>query len=75
MQTGDTMGREKTFNIRFSEDEWARLEKLCAFHGINAAALLRMLMKKEERELDARDPGWAPTKAGRKTASRKGRAS
>lgn len=71
MQTAD-MGREKTFNIRFSEEEWARLEKLCAFHGVNAAAVLRMLMKKEERELDARDPGWAPTKTARKAAKKGG---
>lgn len=71
MQTQATMGRDKLFNVRFSDDEWARLEKLCAFHGINAASLIRMLLKKEERELDARDPVWAPTRDGRKTAHQK----
>lgn len=40
--------REKTFNIRFSEEEWARLERLTEAKGVNAASLIRMLLKQEE---------------------------
>jgi hypothetical protein len=58
-----SVNREKLFNIRFSEDDWSRIEKLCAFHGVNAASLLRMLLKNEEQDIDARNPGWAPTEA------------
>jgi hypothetical protein len=65
--------REKTFNIRFSSEEWERIEKLCAFHGINAAALIRMALKKEERLVDAMDPGGAPTDEGRKVAHKSGK--
>jgi hypothetical protein len=57
------VGREKLFNIRFNDEDWARIEKLCAFHGVNAASLLRTLLKNEERDVDARHPGWAPTEA------------
>jgi hypothetical protein len=60
MQT-QSVGRDKLFNIRFSEDDWTRIEKLCAFHGVNATSLVRMLLKKEDEEIDARNPGWAPT--------------
>jgi hypothetical protein len=60
--------REHLFTMRMSDEEWGRVEKLCAFHGINAASLLRMLLKKEERALDANDPGWRPTAKGRREA-------
>ena len=40
--------RPKLFNIRFSEEEWARVERLASHYGINAASLFRMLLKKEE---------------------------
>jgi len=43
--------RAKTFNIRFSDDEWARIERLSTHHGLTAAALFRLLLKKEERAL------------------------
>jgi hypothetical protein len=62
MQTQRVSG-DKLFNIRFSEDDWSRIEKLCAFHGVSASSLLRMLLKNEERDVDARNPGWAPTEA------------
>jgi len=57
------MGREALFNIRFSDDDWVRIEKLCAFHGVNATSLVRMLLKKEDDAIQAREPGWTPTQA------------
>ena len=47
----DVMGRERTFNMRLSDDEWTRLKQLGAFHGLNDAGLIRFLLKKEERSL------------------------
>jgi predicted DNA binding CopG/RHH family protein len=41
--------REKQLNIRLSEEEADRVAFLTDHHGVNAAALLRMLLKKEER--------------------------
>lgn len=40
--------REKTFNIRFSDEEWERLDRLSSQHGINAASLIRMLLKQAD---------------------------
>jgi hypothetical protein len=40
--------REKTFNIRFSEEEWERLDRLSTERGINAASLIRMLLKQAD---------------------------
>ena len=51
MQTAEV--RAKLFNVRFSDEEWARLEALCNHYGLNAAGLIRMLLKKEEREVFA----------------------
>jgi predicted DNA-binding protein len=44
--------REKTFNIRFSEEEWERLDRLSAAHGLNAASLIRMLLKHADTASD-----------------------
>lgn len=49
MQT-DSM-REKLFTIRMTEEERERAERLANHHGLNVAGLLRMLLKKEEREI------------------------
>ena len=55
MQT-PTMGREKLFNMRMSEEEWARAGALAAHYGVNIASMLRMLMKREADALDAAKP-------------------
>ncbi len=39
--------REKVFNIRFSEEEWARIQALAAHHELPAAQILRLLIKRE----------------------------
>lgn len=56
--------RAKLFNIRLSDEEWARVESLCEHYGLNAAGLFRMLLRKEEREvLDGdRSPAAKPSK-------------
>lgn len=41
------MMREKQFNIRFSEEESARLEELTQHYSLNGAAVVRMLLKKD----------------------------
>lgn len=49
--------REKTFNVRFNEEEWARLDTISGFHGVTAAGLIRMLLKQEERRIAAESSG------------------
>jgi predicted DNA-binding protein len=50
-QTAAAPVRRHLFNIRFSDDEQARLDALCAHLGVNAANLIRMLLKEKAREL------------------------
>ncbi len=56
MQTDSSMGREKTFNIRFSEEEWARLDFLARHYGLSAASLIRMLLKQQEENVQGVRP-------------------
>jgi len=42
--------RERLFNLRMSDDEFARLEAIASHYGINGAGVVRMLLK---REVDA----------------------
>jgi predicted DNA-binding protein len=46
-----TMAREKLFNMRMSDEEWARLELLTEHFGLNAAGVLRMLVKAKHDEV------------------------
>ena len=46
-----TMAREKLFNMRMSEDESARVARVAAHYGLNAASLFRMLVKREDDAL------------------------
>jgi len=52
MQT-EAMGREKTFNIRFSDEEWARLERVSKHYGLTAAGVIRMTLKEKDGEIAA----------------------
>ncbi len=47
MQTGP-VARDRLFNMRLSEDEAARLERLATHYGLNAAGVIRMLLKRED---------------------------
>jgi hypothetical protein len=40
-----TVAREKLFNMRMSSEEWERLEFLSQHYGLNAAGVIRMLVK------------------------------
>jgi hypothetical protein len=51
------------YDLRLGEEDWVRIERLCAFYGMNPDALVGMLLRKEERDVDARAPGWSPTAA------------
>jgi hypothetical protein len=44
--------RERMFTMRLSAEESARLDALAEHYGLNAAGLIRMLLKKEQRELN-----------------------
>lgn len=53
--------RRHLFNIRFSEEEQARLDAVCGHLGVNAANLIRMLLKEKARELGVEPPPAAPS--------------
>lgn len=46
--------RSGQFNIRLSKEEWSQCTFLAEHYGISVASVVRMLLKKEERELDAK---------------------
>lgn len=58
--------RAKTFNIRFSDEEWARLDIVSGHYGITAAGVIRMLVKREADVLR----GIVPAKPASKKPSR-----
>lgn len=66
MQNAADMARDKQFNMRLSADEVHRLDGLAAHYGLNAANLLRMLLKKEADTL-----GIVPPKPAKKPAKKK----
>jgi hypothetical protein len=49
--------REKLFTMRMSTDEAERLDAVSKKYGLNAAGLLRMLVKREFDALDDPTPG------------------
>jgi len=52
----DNSMREKQLNIRLSPEEAARLEAVAEHYSLSAAAVLRMLVKREHDSLvDARE--------------------
>lgn len=60
--------REKLFTMRMSAEEWARAETLAEHDGLTVAALVRMLLKDRERQLEREDaaPAKPAAKRGRK---------
>lgn len=61
MQTAELV-RRHLFNIRFSEEEQARLDAICTHLGVNAANLIRMMLKEKARELGVDVPPPPPSK-------------
>lgn len=47
MREAATVMREKLFTMRLSTEEAARLDAVAAKYGLNAAGVLRMLVKRE----------------------------
>lgn len=47
----EIVAREHLFNMRMSDEEWARLDSLAKHYGLNAAGVIRMLVKARCDEL------------------------
>ena len=45
--------RERMFTMRLSDDESRRLDRLSSHYGLNAAGLIRMLLKREDGQIAA----------------------
>jgi len=43
--------REKQFNVRCTNEEWARLERVANHHGVNPANVVRLLVKREDEAI------------------------
>jgi uridine phosphorylase len=56
MPSDEKERRQRIFNMRLSDDEGARLDKLSEHYGINAAELIRMLLKREEKAIATEAP-------------------
>jgi hypothetical protein len=63
----DAMARERQFNMRLSDDEVRRLDALADHYGVNAANLVRMLLRREAIALGIDAPAKAGGKAKAKT--------
>ena len=68
MQNAATM-RERMFTMRLSEEESLRLDRVAAHYGVNAANLVRMLLKRED---DAIGTTWAKDVSARLTDQQRG---
>jgi len=62
------MSREKTFNMRLSDEEAARFERVAAHYALPVASMIRMIVKEKDAQI-ARDT--AELKAGFKAAGSK----
>lgn len=59
MQTAELV-RAKTFNIRFSEEELARLDLVAEHYALTAAGVIRMLLKRESDAIAEKRSAAAP---------------
>ena len=51
--------RPKQFNIRLSKTEWSQCSSIADYYGLNTASLIRMLLKREERQIEnEKSPGY-----------------
>lgn len=65
--------RAKTFNIRFSEEELARLDLVAQHYALTAAGVIRMLVKREADAIAPKVPPPAPSSRPRQKAAPKKR--
>ena len=55
--------RERLFTMRMSDEEYSRMEEVSKHYGLNAAGVIRMLVKREYDSLgEARPASKATTK-------------
>lgn len=62
--------REKLFTMRMSEEESLRLETVARHYGLNAAGLIRMLLKREHDAVGRDRTPAAPAVAKKKAAKK-----
>jgi len=60
--------RERSFNMRMTDEEWARLDALVAHYESSASAVVRFLVRREHEAL-----GLAPGKTKSAKTTKKGR--
>ena len=65
--------RERQLNIRLSDQEAARLDRVAEHYGLNAAGVIRMLVKREHDAIVASTPPPAPSTPPPPTAKKKRR--
>ena len=65
--------RAKTFNIRFSEEELARLDLVAQHYALTAAGVIRMLVKREADAIAPKAPPAPPSSRPRQKAAPKKR--
>ena len=65
MHTDAMTARGKVFNVRLSDEEWERVNRLADGYGLSAASLFRMLLKAEERRVAQPEPQTHPEAAKR----------
>lgn len=58
--------RLKSFNIRFSQAEFDRLDRIAEHYALSAAAVVRMLLKRETDMLDAQATATRRPKAAKR---------
>ncbi|MEO7033684.1 MAG: hypothetical protein ABI548_07375 [Polyangiaceae bacterium] len=52
--------RERLFTMRMSEEESSRLEEVSKYYALNAAGVIRMLVKREHDNLRTEATGFGP---------------
>lgn len=62
--------REKLFTMRMSEEESLRLDAVARHYGLNAAGVIRMLVKREHDAVTREKTPAAPAVAKKKTAKK-----
>jgi hypothetical protein len=62
--------REKLFTMRMSEEESSRLEIVARHYGLNAAGVIRMLIKREHDQVAREKSPTPPVVTKKKTAKK-----
>ena len=60
-----SMGRERLFTVRMSDEERERAELVARHYGLNVAGVLRMLLKREADTIGAKATETSKTRGKR----------